>query len=66
MKYWNVYDPNNKNDQLWLENIDHSNLVKIGMLINPQNNQPHMMMWLKQTDDIFLFPMITVLDEMKE
>lgn len=66
MKCWNAYDPNNKNDQLWLGNIDHSNLVKIGMLINPQNLQPYMMMWLKQTDDIYLFPMTTALDETKE
>lgn len=66
MKYWNVYDPTNKQDRLWLENIDKDSLVKIGVLTNPQNLQPYMMMWLKQTDDIFLFPMITALDEMEE
>lgn len=66
MKYWNVYDPINKQDLLWLESIDKDSLVKIGVLTNPQNLQPYMMMWLKQTDDIFLFPMTTVLDDTKE
>lgn len=66
MKYWNVYDHSNKHDRLWLEKIDHDKFVKIGVLTNPQNLQPYMMMWLKQTDDIFLFPMTTVLDETKE
>ena len=66
MKYWNVYDPTNKQDRLWLENIDKDNLVKIGVLTHPQNLQPYMMMWMKHTDDIFLFPMITALDETKE
>lgn len=66
MKYWNVYDHSNKYDRLWLENIDKNKLVKIGVLTNPQNLQPYMMMWLKQTDDVYLFPMTTTLDETKE
>ena len=66
MRYWNVYDPTNKQDRLWLENIDKDSLVKIGVLTHPQNLQPYMMMCLKQTDDIFLFPMTTALDETKE
>ena len=63
MKYLSVYDPSNKHDREWAENMNKDDFVQIGLVVFPDNLQPHMMFRHKMTFEVYLFPMVTALDE---